>query len=120
MTYGTCCGQSNHTAPSPPGHRSEHILEEQGMHTPALQYTCTKSFHKRPQRAQDPPEDDSGRTLRHSSVAGTAPTGPGGTEGKKVPQHDNPALTHCLRVARRKTKEGPSRPRTTPGTLAGA
>lgn len=77
-TYCTRCGQSSHTAPFPPGHRSGCTPGRQGTCTPAPQHTHTKSSHTGPRKARDPPEGGSGQTLRCSSEAGTAPTGPAG------------------------------------------
>lgn len=79
-TYDRRCGQSSRTAPSLPGHRFGHTRGEPGMRTLAHRCTYTKSSHREPQKARDPPEGGSGQKPRQSSGAGTAPTWPAGKE----------------------------------------
>lgn len=78
LTYGMHCALSSRTAPSPAGRRPGRTPGGPCKGTSAPVCTCTESFHTGPRKAQGPPEGGSGRTLRRSSEAGTAPTGPAG------------------------------------------
>lgn len=66
------------------------------MRTLAHRCMYTKSSHREPQRARDPPEGGSGQTPRQSSVAGTAPTWPAGKETLSAWPKDGAGLGHVL------------------------
>lgn len=107
-TYDRRCGQSSRTTPCLPGHRFGNTQGEPGMRTLAQWCMYTKSSHREPRRARDPPEGGSGRTLRQSSVAGTAPTWPVGKETlqhgpRRVLASAMCSLTVLLRMALRET-----------------
>lgn len=95
-TYDRRCGQSSRTAPSLPGHRFGHTRGEPGMRTLAHRCMYTKSSHREPQRARDPPEGGSGQKPRQSSGAGTAPTWPAGKETLSAWPKDGAGLGHVL------------------------
>lgn len=84
LTYGRRCGRSSRTRQSPAGHRPGRTPGGPHKGTPSPGHRCTESFHTGRQKAQGPPAGGSGQTPRHSSGAGTAPTGPAGTRSQAV------------------------------------